>query len=111
MSDLMRTYQNVPMDLADASLIAVAESRGIFQLFTLDSDFYIYRLAKEIASSLRNLKDEDISVRQYYADMLVKIGIPAVPALIEALKDESQIVQASSAKALGEIGDASAIPA
>ena len=45
MSDLMRTYQNVPMDLADASLIAVAESRGIAQLFTLDSDFYIYRLA------------------------------------------------------------------
>ena len=43
--ELMKTYQNVPMDLADASLVAIAESRGIARLFTLDSDFYIYRLA------------------------------------------------------------------
>jgi predicted nucleic acid-binding protein len=42
---LMEQYRNVPMDLADASLIAVAESRGIIQIFTLDSDFYVYRLA------------------------------------------------------------------
>jgi len=33
------------MDLADASLVAVAERLGIKRLFTLDSDFYIYRLA------------------------------------------------------------------
>ncbi|HZT43445.1 MAG TPA: hypothetical protein VFA07_14860 [Chthonomonadaceae bacterium] len=32
------------MDLADASLIAVAESRDIRRLFTIDNDFYIYRL-------------------------------------------------------------------
>ena len=42
---LMKQYQNVPMDLADASLVAVAESRGYTRLFTIDSDFYIYRLA------------------------------------------------------------------
>ena len=45
MQELMERYRNVPMDLADASLVAVAESRGIRQLFTLDSDFRIYRLA------------------------------------------------------------------
>jgi uncharacterized protein len=39
----MGQYANVPMDLADASLVAVAECRGIRRLFTLDSDFYIYR--------------------------------------------------------------------
>jgi predicted nucleic acid-binding protein len=44
MDVLMAQYANVPMDLADASLVAVAESRQIQQLFTLDSDFYIYRL-------------------------------------------------------------------
>ena len=33
------------MDLADASLVAVADSRSIRQIFTLDSDFYMYRLA------------------------------------------------------------------
>ena len=45
MDALMAQYQNVPMDLADASLVAVAESRNIRRLFTIDSDFYIYRLA------------------------------------------------------------------
>lgn len=49
MQDLMERYRNVPMDLADASLVAVAESRGIKQLFTLDSDFRIYRLADSTA--------------------------------------------------------------
>jgi len=45
MDVLMAQYANVPMDLADASLVAVAENRGIRRLFTIDSDFYIYRLA------------------------------------------------------------------
>lgn len=33
MQDLMEKYANVPMDLADASLIAVAEARGIRKIF------------------------------------------------------------------------------
>lgn len=45
MDELMARYQNVPMDMADASLVAVAESRSLKRLFTIDSDFYIYRLA------------------------------------------------------------------
>ncbi len=44
MADLMAQYRNVPMDLADASLIAAAEATGQNTLFTLDSDFRIYRL-------------------------------------------------------------------
>lgn len=44
MRELMAQYQNVPMDLADASLVAVAESKKIRRIFTLDSDFYVYRL-------------------------------------------------------------------
>ncbi len=45
MDALMLQYQNVPMDFADASLIAIADSRGFRRLFTTDSDFYIYRLS------------------------------------------------------------------
>ena len=45
MDTLMKQYQSVPMDLSDSSLVAAAESRGIRRLFTIDSDFYIYRLA------------------------------------------------------------------
>lgn len=41
----MQRYNDRPMDLGDASLVAVAESRSIKQVFTLDSDFWSYRLA------------------------------------------------------------------
>lgn len=45
MSVLMQKYRDTPMDLADASLIALAESNSLKQVFTVDSDFYVYRLA------------------------------------------------------------------
>ena len=45
MAALMTQYRDTPMDLADASLIATAESLDLRQVFTFDSDFYIYRLA------------------------------------------------------------------
>jgi hypothetical protein len=44
MAALMERYQNVPMDLADASLVSTAETLGDRSIFTLDSDFRIYRL-------------------------------------------------------------------
>jgi predicted nucleic acid-binding protein len=45
MAALMAQYQDTPMDLADASLVVVSESRGLHRVFTTDSDFYVYRLA------------------------------------------------------------------
>lgn len=45
MSQLMEKCRDTPMDLADASLVAVAESLGIKKVFTVDRDFRIYRLA------------------------------------------------------------------
>jgi predicted nucleic acid-binding protein len=44
MKTLMEQYRDVPMDLADASLVAMAEVLNQRQIFTLDRDFYIYRL-------------------------------------------------------------------
>lgn len=41
---LMEQYQNVPMDLADASLVSLAELSGVRQIITLDQDFFIYRI-------------------------------------------------------------------
>jgi predicted nucleic acid-binding protein len=40
---LMERYRDVPMDLADASLVAVAETLNQRRIFTLDRDFQIYR--------------------------------------------------------------------
>jgi len=45
MQALMEKYKDVPMDLADASLVSLAEASGLKQVFTLDTDFYIYRIA------------------------------------------------------------------
>jgi len=45
MRRLMEKYRDTPMDLADASIVAAAEATGIRRIFTLDSDFRIYRLS------------------------------------------------------------------
>lgn len=44
MRTLMQKYQNVPMDMADASIVAAAEALGLSQVFTTDTDFYVYRI-------------------------------------------------------------------
>jgi len=50
-------------------------------------------------------------IRWCAARALVKIGIPAVPALIEALKDQNENVRFLAAWALGAIRNVSAVPA
>ena len=40
---LLRRYRNVPMSLADASLVRLAELYEQSQIVTLNSDFTIYR--------------------------------------------------------------------
>ncbi|BCA56428.1 pilus biogenesis protein [Nitrospira sp. KM1] len=47
MRELMKKYKDLPMDLADAALVAVAERERIRQIFTLDRrDFEVYRPAR-----------------------------------------------------------------
>lgn len=43
-AELMRRYADLPMDLADATLVALAEERKERQIFTLASDFHVYRI-------------------------------------------------------------------
>ncbi|MCE9597541.1 MAG: PIN domain-containing protein [Spirochaetia bacterium] len=50
---LMEKYANVPMDLADASLIVAAEAETISEIITIDSDFHVYRVGKKLP--LKNL--------------------------------------------------------
>jgi uncharacterized protein len=40
----MAQYRDIPMDLGDASLVVAAETLQQAVIFTLDRDFYIYRL-------------------------------------------------------------------
>ena len=44
---LMAQYADAPMDLADASLVALAERLGLSTVFTIDrNDFHTYRIQR-----------------------------------------------------------------
>lgn len=44
--DLVHRYRDLPMDYADATLVALAEELGTRKVFTIDRDFEVYRLAR-----------------------------------------------------------------
>jgi predicted nucleic acid-binding protein len=47
MIELMRRYRDLPMDLADAALVRVAERERLRRIFTVDRrDFEVYRPAR-----------------------------------------------------------------
>ena len=44
MMNLMEKYADLPMDLADSSIVLAAENLSVNRVFTLDSDFRVYRI-------------------------------------------------------------------
>jgi predicted nucleic acid-binding protein len=47
MRELMKKYRDLPMDLADAALVRLAERENISTVFTLDrKDFSVYRIGR-----------------------------------------------------------------
>ncbi len=50
---LSKKYSDVPMDLADSSLVVIAELTNITDIITIDSDYYIYKTKNK--KSLNNL--------------------------------------------------------
>ena len=42
--ELIDKYSDLPIDLADASLISISERLKIYDVATIDSEFYIYRM-------------------------------------------------------------------
>ena len=47
MIEILKKYNDLPADLADASLIALCERRRITTIASIDSDFDVYRLLKK----------------------------------------------------------------
>ncbi len=46
--ELMKQYRDLPMDLADGTLVALADALGVPKIFTLDrKDFSVYRLKQK----------------------------------------------------------------
>jgi predicted nucleic acid-binding protein len=44
MRELMAKYADAPMDLADASLVSLAEVRSLKRIMSFDDHFFIYRI-------------------------------------------------------------------
>ena len=44
--EIMKKYGDLPADLADVSLVALCERRGVDMVASIDSDFDVYRLPK-----------------------------------------------------------------
>ncbi len=45
--ELSKKYKDIPMDLADATLVVLAEEKGISNIISIDSDYDIYRIFKK----------------------------------------------------------------
>ena len=70
-----------------------------------------FNIDPTIQSLVTNLSSNDDIIRIHSRESLEKIGKPAVPQLVEALKRGSHWVRWEAAKALGQISDATAAPA
>jgi uncharacterized protein len=56
--ELSKKYSDIPMDLADSSLIVISENHKIPDIITIDSDYYIYRTKSK--NELNNLLEEHL---------------------------------------------------
>lgn len=45
--ELSMKYSDLPMDLADASLVVLSEKLKVKEIITIDSDYYVYRTIKK----------------------------------------------------------------
>ena len=54
-AELTEKYGDVPMDLADATLVTAAETLGVREIITIDSHFNAYRTSDR--KSIRNILD------------------------------------------------------
>jgi uncharacterized protein len=54
--ELSQKYSDVPMDLADSSLIVISELKGINDIITIDSDYNIYKTKSR--KNLNNIFDK-----------------------------------------------------
>lgn len=55
--ELSNKYSDVPMDLADGSLVVLSEKLNIKEIITIDSDYYVYRtINKEMINNIFNYR-------------------------------------------------------
>ena len=75
--ELMARYREVPMSLADATLVRLAELNENSRVFTLDADFRIYRRHRNKVISV--LMPEDPNPDSYLAESPVRYRVKRKP--------------------------------
>jgi uncharacterized protein len=76
--ELMARYREVPMSLADATLVRLAELNENSRVFTLDADFRIYRRHRNKVIPV--LMPEDPNPDSYLAESPVRYRVKRKPA-------------------------------
>jgi uncharacterized protein len=76
--ELVRRYRNVPMSLADATLVRLAELHEDPRVFTLDADFRIYRRHRDKVIPL--LMPDDPASGGYLAEPATPYRVKRKPA-------------------------------
>jgi predicted nucleic acid-binding protein len=61
LQSLMKQYADVPMDFADATLVYLAQRERLNTVFTIDSDFLVYRIGRH--QRFRVLPDPALAAR------------------------------------------------
>ena len=76
--ELMARYRDVPMSLADATLVRLAELNDESRVFTLDADFRIYRRHRN--KIIPVLMPDDQASGSHLAESPVPYGVRRRPA-------------------------------
>jgi uncharacterized protein len=76
--DLMARYRDVPMSLADATLVRLAELHGDSRVFTLDAHFRIYRRHRN--KTIPVLMPDDQTPGSHLAELPVHYRVRRKPA-------------------------------
>jgi len=81
------------------------------------ADAYAMQRCKELCKDrppmselIKGLTDVDLSVMESSAEFLAEIGVPAIPVLVNALKDKRWSVRLCAVQGLAKIKDASVVP-
>jgi HEAT repeat protein len=101
--------------LGEAQYIPAVTSLAAILLEAAPGTRYIAALAlgkigheEAVPNLLLALRGDDVWVRVAATSALIKIGLPSVVGLIDAVGDENKLVRRAAAKALGKIGHESA---
>jgi hypothetical protein len=108
---MMGWYGDMRVKIADF-VIQMASSLDVFLPEERNVPNFFYHIHGKYAVSIliRHLGSSDFTSNEQALDALIRIGKPAVPSLLEALKDKDRETRSDAAYILASLGENSALP-